>query len=220
MTVVTAVAAAMGGFHSLPMPLQNRVTPFSALIAVPARGTLTGNRGCLHDEARRIRAGRTWRSRRWISCRLAWKGWRRVVMTPGRWTELFFLDETTALAAGHRPCAYCRREAFLEFRAALVAGNRGRISVAPGVDEIDRLMHADRLTGEGTQRRYEATAAALPDGAMFERQGRAWLWRAGAAWPWSPDGYGADEPAPAGTVAVLTPRCLVEALRAGYALGA
>ena len=200
------------------MPLQNRVDPFSAVNAVPARGTLTGNRGCLHDEARRIRPGRTWRSRRWISCRLDWKGWRRVVMTPNRWTELFFLDETTALAAGHRPCAYCRREAFERFRAALVAGNPGRISAAPGVDEIDRLLHADRLTGEGTQRRHEAQAAALPDGAMFEHDGRAWRKQAGGARPWAFEGYGDKEPTPAAAVSVLTPRCLVAMLGAGYAL--
>lgn len=198
------------------MPLQNRVDPFSALIAVPARGVLTGNRGCLHDAARRIRPGRTWRSRRWISCRLDWKGVRRGVMTPGRWTELFFLDEATALAAGHRPCAYCRRGAFERFRAALTAGNPGRISAAPGVEEIDRLLHADRLTGEGAQRRHTAPAAGLPDGAMFEREGRAWLVGGAAARPWSPEGYGAARPLPAGEVAVLTPQCLVEALRAGY----
>jgi hypothetical protein len=198
------------------MPLQNRVDPFSTLIAAPARGTLTGNRGCLHDDHRRIRPGRTWRSRRWISCRLDWKGWRRVVMTPNRWTELFFLDEATALAAGHRPCAYCRREAFERFRAALVVGNPGRISAAPGVDEIDRLMHQDRLTEEGAQRRHGAPAAGLPDGAMFEQEGRAWLKQGGQARPWSPDGYGAGQALPASPVTVLTPLCLVGALRAGY----
>ncbi|MDQ0464146.1 hypothetical protein QO010_001917 [Caulobacter ginsengisoli] len=200
------------------MPLQNRVDPFSALNAVPARGTLTGNRGCLHDEARRIRPGRTWRSRRWISCRLDWKGWRRVVMTPNRWTELFFLDEATALAAGHRPCAYCRREAFERFRAALAAGNPGRISATPGVDEIDRLLHADRLTGAGTQQRHEGCPAELPDGAMFEHDGRAWLKQAGAVRPWSFEGYGDSQPQPASAVSVLTPRCLVATLGAGYAL--
>ncbi len=199
------------------MPLQNRVDPFSALIAVPGRGTLTGNRGCLHDEARRIRPGRTWRSRRWISCRLDWKGWRRVVMAPNRWTELFFLDEATALAAGHRPCAYCRREAFERFRAAVVAGNPGSLSAKPGVDEIDRLLHADRLTADNVQRRYAARAADLPDGAMFEQDGRAWLMEGRAARPWSPDGYGTAIESPRDVVAVLTPRSLVGALAAGYA---
>lgn len=201
------------------MPLQNRVDPFSALIAVPGRGTLTGNRGCLHDDLRRIRPGRTWRSRRWISCQLSWKGVRRVVMTPGRWTELFFLDEYTALAAGHRPCAYCRREAFERFRAALVAGNPGRISDLPPVDEIDRLLHADRLTAEGVKRWFEADHGALPDGVMFERGGRAWLKQGSAARPWSADGYGPGEAPPDGRVRVLTPRCLVGALGAGYVPG-
>lgn len=201
------------------MPLQNRVDPFSALTAVPARGTLTGNRGCLHDADRRIRPGRTWRSRRWISCRLNWKGVRRVVMTPGRWTELFFIDEPTALAAGHRPCAYCRRGAFERFRAALIEGNAGRIAATPGVDEIDRLLHADRLTPAGTQRRYPAAPTELPEGAMFEHQGQAWLRRGEGAAAWSPEGYGASTPLPEAAVAVLTPLCLVQALRAGYRPG-
>lgn len=216
MSVVTAVAADTGASQCRPMSLQNRVDPFSRLLAVPARGTLTGNRGCLHDDQRRIRPGQTWRSRRWISCRLDWKGVRRTVMAPNRWTELFFLDEATALAAGHRPCAYCRREAFEQFRTALIAGNPGRMSAAPGADGIDRLIHGDRLTPEGRQRRHPALASALPPGALFEAEGLAWLRTVSGARAWAPDGYGPTMALPASEVAVLTPLCLVEALRAGY----
>lgn len=201
------------------MPLQNRVDPFNALIAVPARGSLTGNRGCLHDDQQRIRPGQTWRSRRWISCRLEWKGVRRAVMTPGRWTELFFLDEATALAAGHRPCAYCRREAFQRFRSALVSGNPGRLSAAPGVEEIDRLLHGDRLTEGGAQRRYETEPEALPSGVFVAWRETPWLKEGDNLRPWSAAGYGPAEPLPRGKVEVLTPRCLVGALGAGYAPG-
>src|SRR5688500_8008085 len=102
------------------MPRQNRVTPFGELIAAPARGTLMGNRGCLHDGDQRIR--RLFVGKRWIHCVLEFKGRRRQVMAPGRYTELFFLDESTALAAGHRPCAECQRDRYLEFRRCWMAG--------------------------------------------------------------------------------------------------
>ena len=98
------------------MPLRNRVTPFGDIIATEARGLLFGNRGVLHDENGRL--VRKWQVRRWIACRLEFKGRRRPLLRPGRFTELFFLDEATALAAGHRPCAECRREDFVRFRDA------------------------------------------------------------------------------------------------------
>ncbi len=98
-------------------PLQNRVTPTGEIVRDRARGLMMGNRGCLHGQARELGSAR-WRSKLWICCVLEWKGVRRDVMPPGRWTALFFLDEATALAAGHRPCAYCRREDFLAFAHA------------------------------------------------------------------------------------------------------
>ncbi|HEX4703585.1 MAG TPA: hypothetical protein VH352_15765, partial [Pseudonocardiaceae bacterium] len=91
-----------------PTPLQNRVTPTGEIVADPGRGLLMGNRGCLHGQGRRLGTSR-WRSAMWICCVLNWRNVRRDVMPPGRWTALFFLDEATALAAGHRPCGYCRR---------------------------------------------------------------------------------------------------------------
>src|SRR6266699_2834089 len=122
------------------MPLQNRVTPLGELIADPARGLVYGNRGCLHDEGGRIR--RRYAGKRWIACRLEFRGWlRRPLLQPGRFTELFFLDEATALAAGHRPCALCRREDYLAFGDAWGAVHTGM----RGADEIDAQLHAERV---------------------------------------------------------------------------
>src|SRR4051812_29585440 len=153
------------------MPLQNRVTPFGELIADPARGLVYGNRGCLHDDAGRIR--RHHDGRRWIACRLRFKDWHRSpLLQPGRFTELFFLDEATAFAAGHRPCALCRREDYARFLA---------LTGAAGADAIDARLHAER------GRRHRA--GDLPDGAFVERDGEAWLVRGDALRRWTPAGY-------------------------------
>src|SRR3954449_4293664 len=124
------------------MPKQNRVTPFGEIIAIPERGTFMGNRGVLHDAEGRIR--RAWQLQRWIVCVLEFRGRQRTVMAPGRYTELFFLDEATALAAGHRPCAECRHARFLDFCNAWGKANpgEGRRS-RPTADEIDRRLHAE-----------------------------------------------------------------------------
>src|SRR5438067_1673640 len=141
------------------MPLQNRVTPTSELIADPARGLVYGNRGCLHDESGRIR--RRYNGKRWIACRLEFRGWRRSpLLQPGRFTELFFLDEATAFAAGHRPCALCRREDYERFRALLERG----------ADALDARLHAERLDGR-ERRRHAVRYAGLPDGAFVLRGG-------------------------------------------------
>src|SRR6266436_7769242 len=122
------------------MPLQNRVTPLSELVADSARGLVYGNRGCLHDETGRIR--RRYNGKRWIACRLEFRGWHREpLLQPGRFTELFFLDEATAFAAGHRPCALCRREDYDRF----VAIQRTVHGAAAGADTIDARLHAERI---------------------------------------------------------------------------
>jgi hypothetical protein len=202
------------------MPLQNRVTPYGELIAVSARGALMGNRGRLHDGNRRVVRRRAPGYRAWVTCLLAFKGRRRAVMTAGRYTELFFLDEVTAFAAGHRPCGECRRADYRRFKEAWVAGNPER-GVAAGlpIDAIDRELHRDRLTSDGGQRMFLADIAALPDGVFVApTAGRApWLLWGGALWPWSPEGYGHPEPAPMGEMlTVLTPRSTVQAFAAGY----
>src|SRR5512146_245181 len=132
----------------IDMPLQNRVDPYGKLHAVAARGAWMGNRGILHDDARRIVA--PWRLKRWITCTLIFRGRQREVFAPRRYSELFFLDEATSFAAGHRPCAECRRERYNEFRAAWSAANTGDLlKQKAGADEIDRVLHAERAIRGG-----------------------------------------------------------------------
>src|SRR3954464_7083940 len=126
------------------MTRQNRLTPFGEIVAIPNRGTLMGNRGVLHDNAGAIR--RAWQLRRWILCVLEFKGRKRAVMQPGCYTELFFLDEATGLAAGHRPCAECQRQRFNEFRTAWVAGDYARTEGrTPTAVETDDRLHGERV---------------------------------------------------------------------------
>ena len=180
------------------MPLQNRVTPFGDLIAHPARGLVYGNRGCLHDDAGRLR--RHHNGRRWIACRLRFKDWHRgALLQPGRFTELFFLDEATAFAAGHRPCALCRREDYTRFLA---------LTGAPGADAIDARLHAER------GRRH--AARDLPDGAFVERDGDAWLVRGDELLRWTPAGYAERIPRPSGALTAITAPTLVAVLRPGW----
>jgi hypothetical protein len=197
--------------------LQNRVTPFGEIVAVEPHGTLMGNRGCLHDDQRRV----VRRSTRdgWVTCRTEWKGIKRTLMTPGKYTELFFLDEATALAAGHRPCNDCRSERLDAFKAAWAVGVEGRSSGASLVSRIDPLLKRDRWEGKGVQRRCAAQLGELPDGAMVHLPGEdsAQLkWR-GRLLRWSPSGYVDPQPVDATQeVTVLTPACTVKVLAAGY----
>ncbi|HEY1251886.1 MAG TPA: hypothetical protein VGH97_11910 [Thermoanaerobaculia bacterium] len=197
------------------MPLQNRVDPYGRLHAVAARGAWMGNRGVLHDEARRVVA--PWRLRRWITCVLEFKDRHREVFAPRRYSELFFLDEATSLAAGHRPCAECRRARYDEFRRAFGLRSSGAKGPLPGADAMDRVLHAERVTREGEKRIHPAALSALPAGVLVEHAGRACLWWNGRLLPWSFWGYGRAVAAPPGTrVDVLTPRSIVRAIRAGF----
>jgi hypothetical protein len=194
------------------MALQNRVTPLGELVADPARGLVYGNRGCLHDAAGRIR--RNHATRRWIACRLRFRGWHRgALLQPGRFTELFFLDEATALAAGHRPCALCRRRDY----EALVALWRDLHPADTGADAIDATLHRERLAAGGRGRRlHDAAPGSLPDGAYVLRDGRPWLVRGDALLAWTPAGYGERVARPRrGRARLLTPPSLVELLRTG-----
>jgi hypothetical protein len=195
------------------MPLQNRVTPLSELVAEPARGLVYGNRGCLHDDEGRIR--RPFAVRRWIACRLEFKGWHRSpLLQPGRFTELFFLDEATAFAAGHRPCALCRREDYDRFRELWSARHPGQT----GADAIDLQLHGERFdVARRTQRHHEAPFDELPDGAFVLRDGMPWLVAGAELRRWTAGGYADREPRPAGGPArVVTPPSLVGVLRAGW----
>lgn len=184
--------------------------PTGEIVAHPARGLLTGNRGILHDG--KALGARRWTHPHWISCALEWKGARRVPMSPGTWTELFFLDEAVALAAGHRPCALCRREAFQRFRLAWTAALGGG-ATAP---EMDRTLHRARVSRDRRQRRHEAPAAGLPDGTFILWNNAPHLLTGQGARRFRPDGYALPFSRPDGPVTVLTPAPMVVALAAGY----
>jgi hypothetical protein len=192
------------------MPLRNRVTPLGELIATPERGLVYANRGCLHDEAGRIR--RRYNGKRWIACRLEFGGRRRTpLMRAGRFTELFFLDEATALAAGHRPCGECRRADYEKLTALWSELHPSR----RGADAIDAQLHGERVTPRTGERRYhEAPLEELPDGAFVLVQGAPHLVLGSELLRWSPAGYLARSPRPArGRATVITPPSLVELLR-------
>jgi hypothetical protein len=204
--------------------LQNRVDPFGAIHAVSSRGLFTGNRGVIHDPQTRTLLRRRWTTKAWIICDLVHpRGVRREPMgrnaasSGAGWTELFFLDEVTALAAGHRPCFYCRRAAARDF-----AGYFGdAFGIAePKAAEIDARLHSERQTSGGRPAPLaEPEVRSLPDGAMVALGGRPFAMKAGALLPWSFSGYGASpsrcRSLPAG-VALITPPMTIAVLRAGY----
>jgi hypothetical protein len=196
------------------MPLQNRVDPFGELNAVPARGLFFGNRGGRFHRDDQTLTRRRWTSRMWICCRLAFKGRHRTVW--GRsYTELFFLDEPTALAAGHRPCFECRRADALAFAAAWARGSG--LAAPPRAPAMDIVLHTQRLDGR-EKRRHHAVLDTLPDGAMVVLENDAPLAvRGEALLPWSFAGYGPPRPRPRGIeVDLLTPPAIVATLAAGY----
>jgi hypothetical protein len=195
------------------MPLQNRVTPLGEVIADPARGLVYGNRGCLHDQTGRIR--RRYNGQRWIACRLQFRGWqRRPLMQPGRFTELFFLDEATAFAAGHRPCALCRREDYTRLGALWRELHPGQV----GADAIDAQLHTERVApGTRAQLRHHAALDDLPEAAFVLEEGIPWLVLGAELLSWTPAGYVERRPRPTGQqVPLITPPSLVHVLRAGW----
>jgi hypothetical protein len=196
-------------------PLQNRVLPTGEIVADPARGLLMGNRGCLHGPDGRL-GGVRWRSKLWICCTLVWRDVRRDPMPPGRWTALFFLDEATALAAGHRPCAYCRRPDYLSYARAWQ--DAYRLPERPRAVEMDARLHAERVAlRPRRQRTWSATVRDLPYGTMVRHADTVGLLLAGVFRPWSLTGYGMPVPVPSrATLEVLTPPSSVAALAHGF----
>ncbi len=191
------------------MGLRNRVTPRGEIVGVPERGTLMGNRGVLHGDDGEHR--RDWQVRRWIACRLEFKGRRRSLRQPRRWTELFFLDEATAIAAGHRPCAECRRADYRRWQQAWPGG-------AVGADAMDRVLHGDRLTPAGTKRTFTRPLGELPAGVMVLVDDAPWLVLEGGLRAWTFGGYTGDARAldSRERLTVLTPAVSVAAIAAGY----
>jgi hypothetical protein len=195
------------------MTLQNRVTPLGDLVADSARGLVYGNRGCLHDAQGRIR--RRFAVKRWIACRLEFRDRRRSpLQQPGRYTELFFLDEVTALAAGHRPCAECRREDYDRLVAIWRVLHPGQV----GADAIDAQLHTERLEpGSNEKRLHRAPLEELPDGAFVLEEGEPWLVLGATLWRWTPSGYVQRERQRAPREAlVITPPSLLAVLRSGW----
>ena len=190
------------------MPLQNRVDPWGTIFRTPARGTFMGNRGgAIHNDRREI--VRPYASRRWIACVLEFKGRWRAVMTPGRYTELFFLDEAVALAAGHRPCAECRRARYNAFREAWGG--------SPSADEMDVELHRARIDLKRNKVTHDAPWSFLPDGCFVQRGESSYLVHGNDLLLWSPERYVSKERRPAkGNVTVLTPEPIVRCLRQGY----
>lgn len=191
------------------MTEQNRVTPFGEIVAIAQRGAWLGNRGSIH---RGHQIARPWNGRRWITCALEFKGWRAPLWEPGRWTPLFFLDESVALAAGHRPCALCRRLAYERYRDAWETAFGMRL----GADAMDRRLHADRLDGR-SQRRHERPWPELPCGAFALVDGAPARVGADHLRPWTVAGFAARRPRPTrGSATVITPSATVDVLRAGF----
>jgi hypothetical protein len=195
------------------MPLRNRVTPFSELVAHPARGLLYGNRGCMHDASGRIR--RRYGTRRWIACRLEFRGWERgPKLQPGKFTELFFLDEVTAFAAGHRPCALCRRADYVRLTELWSELHPGQV----GADAIDLQLHGERVaSGSRAQRHHAAPFGDLPDGTFVLSDGAARLVLGPSLLLWTPAGYSERRSRPRqGAATVITPPSLVAVLRSQW----
>jgi hypothetical protein len=196
----------------LDRPLRNRVTPAGELIATEHRGTMYGNRGVLHNED--LGLVRRYQVRRWLVCVLEFRGRRRPILRPRRYTELFFLDEAVALAAGHRPCAECRHAAYQSFLTAWTTARA--LPAKPAADDIDRVLHWQRRLADGARVTYPALPGELPDGVFIVHDDEFWLAHDGGLHRWTPAGYADRIDQFDGPAAVLTPRATVEAIRAGY----
>jgi hypothetical protein len=198
------------------MMLQNRVDPQGNLIKASARGAWLGNRGQLHGNGKSIL--RPFKHKAWIICLLEFKNRHRAVMSPGLWTELFFLDEATAFAAGHRPCFECRREDANSFKAAWLTGNpQYGFDKKTSIGKIDDVIHAERIGSDGQKVTFEADIDSLPNGTFILLHEQPYMLANKVIYYWTPAGYKKPQAQPeAETVAVLTPRSVVNAFIAGY----
>jgi hypothetical protein len=195
------------------MPLQNRVTPFGDIVAIAQRGLFTGNRGIIHDPATKTLLKKRWATKAWLICVCEYKGRRREVMGGRGWTELFFRDEATALAAGHRPCFFCRRQSAEAFRAAWTTARGGKV---PFAAEMDAVLHEERLDrGRKRLHAVPGDVSELPDGAVIGAAGEAYTVARGRAFRWGAQGYEGVREIPRAD-GLLTPPSTLLAIRAGY----
>src|ERR1700744_5495319 len=194
------------------MPLQNRVLPTGEIVAIPERGMFTGNRGIIHDPVTKTLLRKRWSCPAWLICVIEFRGRRRKVMGGRSWTELFFLDEATAFAAGHRPCFYCRRDDADRFRAAWEKGNGTGDVMAP---EIDAVLHRERLASGKKLHPLPMEIERLPDGTMVQEGDEDFLIAQGRAFQWSPAGY-TKAGRTLDRAMLLTPPSTVRAFAAGY----
>ncbi len=196
--------------------LQNRVDPQGNIITTSARGAWMGNRGQLHDQGKAIK--RQFKLKAWLICLLEFNGRHRQVMAPGRYTELFFMDEATAFAAGHRPCFECRRQDYNRFKAAWLKGNpEYGFNEKTSFQEIDQLLHKERIDRNGNKITHKANIKDLPDGAFILIGDEPHLLANNLIYHWAPAGYESALPlSEITTVTVLTPKSTLNAFRAGY----
>ncbi len=196
--------------------LQNRVDPFGAIIKTSARGAWMGNRGVLHNADQQLL--RPFKLKAWITCKLEFKGWKRKPMSPDRYTELFFLDEATAFSVGHRPCFECRREDATRFKTHWLKGNpEYGFDERTSIQEIDNILHKERLNSDRTKATHATGSADLPNGSFILFEDLPFLIRDGLIFQWSPFGYEKGIPIPrVDKITVLTPGSIVNAFRAGY----
>lgn len=204
------------------MPRQNRVTPAGNLIATTARGQYLGNRGVLHNAMGEL-GERRWAHQQWIYCLLEFQAIRQPINAPGSYTQLFFLDDATALAAGHRPCRTCQPKRFREFKETWLAGNAEYgFDIDTSIKEIDRVIHGERVDSERRKVVWQDKLGNLPEGVIVELPGKAgsyYLIRDGKMWRWSAEGYSSAIDADSKQqVTVLAPKSVVSAIRAGFRL--
>jgi hypothetical protein len=195
--------------------MRNRVNPYGEIIETKARGSLMGNRGLLHDPAQHI--VRSYKLKAWITCLLQFRGRHREIMTPNRYTELFFLDEATAFAAGHRPCFECRRDDFNRFKTLWIKSNpEYNFPAKTSIEAIDKILHHERMNDDGSKRMYKANINSLPDGTFIALENDPYLIAGGYIYLWTPGGYTKKKSLPEGEADVLTPKSIVNTLRVGY----
>jgi hypothetical protein len=196
--------------------LQNRVDPFGNIIMTKARGAWMGNRGILHNDEQEVL--RPYKLNAWITCKLDFKGRRREVMAPKRYTELFFLDEATSFAAGHRPCFECRRNDYNRFKTLWLKGNpQYNFDEKTTIKEIDDILHQERMDDNNTKVTYEENIDAIPNGTFVLIENKPYLVFGKNIYLWTPFGYEKGMALPnVEKLTVLTPRSIVNTFRAGY----